>query len=1064
MGNVIQDVTTRFPVIGQEALDKAEASLKSINKASDLSGAKRQFTDLTSILDNLSSNQLAKIKKGFADMTTVLTPMSNALKNLPEDKLKKLDALIGSSTDKFKNLGKEVQFLRSNMDKLNLKPKEFAELNASLDAADTFAREFGNELSVMSEKGKTTKATLVEINNELDRLEEAGQSDTPIFRKLQAQAAQLKDNILDNKNAIRALASDTANLDAGIGAVRGLVAAFSVYQSILGLTGEENEELQKSLLKVTAAMALLQGIQEISNLAQKDNIVYLKLQSFWNGIQAASLKGATIATGEATVATTGLTAAVRGFLAASGIGLIILAFTSLVGVLYLYKSAADDAAEASEKLREIAREDVKTRKEDLDYIEERSRVSNDLAQQEIDLAAQKGAALDQLSKKQIDLIDAEINQSKRRIRELGYLEERSTDPELRKKRIAEQDELNKKVIERGRLIEEISQKELAAAAKIRDIRIGNIRDEYTRQIASLNERAREEIRINRLSNEFTSNQKIEFERATNEKIRLEKLKLDIDANKQLAIAFNELTQDQYQKQLDAKRIQNQIDLAAFVGNADAKYLKEQILEEELSQLRIRLDEDAALKIKTIQDNLIKDEYSKRIKNYEAQAKAEIKAFIGNPEDKAKHELEVYRKLAEEKAKLDKDAQERILDLRTTLIADEFTKQVQLAQDAYLKDYEAFVGNEKDKETYKLLLEAERNKKLKKLTDDAESKIKDVRISNIENVYQREREAAEKKYKEDIDSFVGSTDEKARYLIERTKQLEREIGGTSFLSKLFSLNKEEEAAANKALEAAIGLLDQYYNAKVAKDDAEVAAQEEKVRRLTELAEYGSQELLQLEEERLEASKRRRAEDLQDQQQIAALVIAANNAVSISEGIKAVIAAFGSPGGLFTGIATGIAVAATLASTILTLNNAFGSIPGFAEGTDYFNGKGTAKSDSNLALLSVGERVVDNETNAKLKGVKNKDLPKYVSMGMLVENTLVNRDLYSQVARSIPDIQTPQQPSKDYTDEFRGLKSEVKKMAKAMEKFQVAFNVTEDGIEGSVTKVKEHKERISKIANL
>jgi hypothetical protein len=54
-----------------------------------------------------------------------------------------------------------------------------------------------------------------------------------------------------------------------------------------------------------------------------------------------------------------------------------------------------------------------------------------------------------------------------------------------------------------------------------------------------------------------------------------------------------------------------------------------------------------------------------------------------------------------------------------------------------------------------------------------------------------------------------------------------------------------------------------------------------------------------------------------------------------------------------------------------------MPKFAEGTEYVNGAGTAKSDSIHAKLSKGERVVDAFTNEKLKGISNKELPKAVS---------------------------------------------------------------------------------------
>lgn len=118
---------------------------------------------------------------------------------------------------------------------------------------------------------KNLKQELRSIENELNKMAEAGQTGTTAFRELQQRAGEVKDQIGDTKNAIKALSSDTFKLDAFADAARGIAGAFAFAQGAASLFAGENEDLQKAILKVQSAMALLQGVTEITNILQKDS-------------------------------------------------------------------------------------------------------------------------------------------------------------------------------------------------------------------------------------------------------------------------------------------------------------------------------------------------------------------------------------------------------------------------------------------------------------------------------------------------------------------------------------------------------------------------------------------------------------------------------------------------------------------------------------------------------------------------------------------------------------------------------------------------------------------------
>jgi hypothetical protein len=122
---------------------------------------------------------------------------------------------------------------------------------------------------------KSLQHELKEIQKAMNSLSQAGKEGSDDFKLLSQRAGELKDQIGDTKARINALASDTFKLDAMTGAVEGLASGFAIVEGATALFGAENEDLQKTLVKVQGAMALLQGAQSIQNLLQKESAVYI---------------------------------------------------------------------------------------------------------------------------------------------------------------------------------------------------------------------------------------------------------------------------------------------------------------------------------------------------------------------------------------------------------------------------------------------------------------------------------------------------------------------------------------------------------------------------------------------------------------------------------------------------------------------------------------------------------------------------------------------------------------------------------------------------------------------
>jgi hypothetical protein len=171
----------------------------------------------------------------------------------------------------------------------------------------------------VGKSGKSLTGQLRGLKQELSALEIAGQDGTEAFNKLLISAAKLEDQIGDTRARVKILASDTFKFDAAVGATQSLASGFELAQGAAALFGEENEDLQKALFKITAATAVSISVQQLSALFFEESAV-----------KQAVLTGATAAYNTVVGTSTGLLRAFKLALAGTGIGLLVLAIGELV--------------------------------------------------------------------------------------------------------------------------------------------------------------------------------------------------------------------------------------------------------------------------------------------------------------------------------------------------------------------------------------------------------------------------------------------------------------------------------------------------------------------------------------------------------------------------------------------------------------------------------------------------------------------------------------------------------------------------------------------------------------
>lgn len=144
-------------------------------------------------------------------------------------------------------------------------------------------KKYGDEVSKTTQKQTSLRAQLRQMKNELASMAAAGQSGSAAFKKMQMEAARLQDDLGDLQMKIKNLASDTRVLDGVVEGFSAIAGGIAAAQGAAALFGDENEDLQKAILKTQGALALATGAQQLMTVAQKESAVATLLQTIRTG-------------------------------------------------------------------------------------------------------------------------------------------------------------------------------------------------------------------------------------------------------------------------------------------------------------------------------------------------------------------------------------------------------------------------------------------------------------------------------------------------------------------------------------------------------------------------------------------------------------------------------------------------------------------------------------------------------------------------------------------------------------------------------------------------------------
>lgn len=246
-----------------------------------------------------------------------------------------------------------------------------------------------------NESMKTFKTQIREANQDLIKTTELFGATSREAATAAKRVAELKDRMGDAKNLSDAFNPDR-KFQSFSNALSGVAGGFAALQGAMALVGAESEDIQKSLLKVQAALAISQGVNSIIELKDtfktlgafiQSTAIYQKANAVATTLAAGAMRLFGVATTQTSVAFNVL----KGAIIATGIGALVVLIGVVIQAINSMASADESAADAKKRLAE-----------------ETDRLSESLQQQigwsdrasKLDIAAAKarGASLDEITK------------------------------------------------------------------------------------------------------------------------------------------------------------------------------------------------------------------------------------------------------------------------------------------------------------------------------------------------------------------------------------------------------------------------------------------------------------------------------------------------------------------------------------------------------------------------------------------------------------------------------------------------------------------------------------------
>lgn len=268
----------------------------------ELEGERQGLVELTNQLANLQSvnsvatSSLEDIRSTLSTIGAACEMNENAIASLEDEYLslnKAMDKAFGSGNDaEYRALKQKADAIKGE---IAVRKQLLNELREQSNALEESAGRIEQERQAVEQNATahvSLRQRIKELKAEMADYRMQFGDQTEEYRKMAAELGNLQD-IQGDINAQGSILSNDENKFAGIlSGLNGIVGGFTAAQGAMALFAGENENLQKIMMKVQAAMSVVMGLQQVSQTLNKDSAFTLVtlngLKEWWNKLTGQS--------------------------------------------------------------------------------------------------------------------------------------------------------------------------------------------------------------------------------------------------------------------------------------------------------------------------------------------------------------------------------------------------------------------------------------------------------------------------------------------------------------------------------------------------------------------------------------------------------------------------------------------------------------------------------------------------------------------------------------------------------------------------------------------------------
>jgi hypothetical protein len=406
--NEMKKTTSEFSNTKKAAADFSKS------QSSSLSGSRKSIEDLKSALDSVATDN------PFQQLVMFAQQMGEGI----ADTIQRVGIDMDLLSDKTANVDSELEAFSIVVDTMKEKLGEMdragdqsSDMYQELAAAIDFASSALSEMSAKSDeetanfeqngqkKQKSFRTTRRELEEQIKTMEMLGDTGSVEYQRLVDEAGRLNDIQGDVSRSIKNTASDTRAFDTILEGTQAIAGGFSVAQGAMALFGTENEDVQKMMVKLQAAIAITTGLQQIQNIVQKESTVLMAVST----LQTKAKTAAELLSAKGTIAATVAQRALNIVAKANPYVLLTLALVTVVGALVLFTLGTDKAAKAQQRMNEIEKNNIDLLNQRSAELKQASETNVKTLERELALLQARGASERELADKRAEMYQTQLN-------------------------------------------------------------------------------------------------------------------------------------------------------------------------------------------------------------------------------------------------------------------------------------------------------------------------------------------------------------------------------------------------------------------------------------------------------------------------------------------------------------------------------------------------------------------------------------------------------------------------------------------------------------------------------